>query len=168
MSTETQKATAAAAEESEGAIEEKIRSSVQRAYATPEASSLGPISPQIHSEPKEIGLYNGISNRARGWKSKKGSGDALDNRPPAYTTVKRWDAVSKTWQPWDSIRRVSPLVDLSSRTSSLLTPGPGSRAVATQRKLLRASIRGRTVEKRARIPHTFLGIAFLPVPRTTR
>ncbi|KAJ2901425.1 uncharacterized protein MKZ38_001855 [Zalerion maritima] len=56
--------------------------------ATPEdrqrPNSLQTRSPSIYSESREFGLYNGKSNRARGWKSKS-AGEFVDNRPPSHT-----------------------------------------------------------------------------------
>lgn len=56
-------------------------------------------------EPREFGLYNGVSNRARGWKSKT-VGQFVENQAPAHESMRRWDGATKTWQPWDYLRRV--------------------------------------------------------------
>lgn len=55
-------------------------------------------------EPREFGLYNGVSNRARGWKSKT-VGQFVENQAPAHESMRRWDGATKTWQPWDYLRR---------------------------------------------------------------
>lgn len=55
-------------------------------------------------------LYNGVSNRARGWKS-KGSSDAqgADTRGPRALSVKRWDGAARLNSEWDNLKKVSSL-----------------------------------------------------------
>lgn len=56
-----------------------------------------------------VGLYNGMSNRARGWKSRRfGVGEFLNGaRIPLHSNVKRWDGAARMCYDWDNLRRVS-------------------------------------------------------------
>ena len=58
------------------------------------------------TELQGVGLYNGMSNRARGWKSRR-FGEFLDGRIPAHSNVKRWDGAARMAYDWDNLRRVS-------------------------------------------------------------
>ena len=103
-------ATLKPARDSEEGIEEQLRASIQSAYALPGTSNslnlrLPPLPSPLVLEPRELSLYNGVSNRARGWKSKT-FGQSGENKAPAHTTVKRWDGATKTWQPWHNVKRV--------------------------------------------------------------
>lgn len=53
-------------------------------------------------------LYNGKSNRSRGWKSKKPADTALaaDARPLHWPIIKRFDGAAKCCSGWDSLSKV--------------------------------------------------------------
>lgn len=63
-------------------------------------------------------LYNGVSNRARGWKS-KGSSEVQggDTRVSQGLAVKRWDGAARISSDWDNLRKVMSLL----RDSGILT-----------------------------------------------
>ncbi|KAB5569973.1 hypothetical protein GE09DRAFT_692196 [Coniochaeta sp. 2T2.1] len=48
-------------------------------------------------------VYTGISNRSRGWKSRKNS-HFMDGRIPPSANIKRWDGGAKACAAWDSLR----------------------------------------------------------------
>ncbi|KAI0118694.1 hypothetical protein GGR51DRAFT_129775 [Nemania sp. FL0031] len=52
---------------------------------------------------QQTSLYNGISNRSRGWKTRKPQG--VPQSRLANPTVMRWDGASKSNEVWDSLRR---------------------------------------------------------------
>lgn len=57
---------------------------------------------------RDPALYNGVSQRLRGWKSKKSdkhAGVHISTNP----TVMRWDGAARSSSSWDSLRRVSRL-----------------------------------------------------------
>lgn len=55
-------------------------------------------------------LYNGVSNRSRGWKS-KGSSETLGGDSSTSTTmgVKRWDGAARISSSWDKLEKVNSL-----------------------------------------------------------
>ncbi|KAK3940213.1 hypothetical protein QBC46DRAFT_128842 [Diplogelasinospora grovesii] len=53
---------------------------------------------------RETTLYNGVSNRSRGWKTKRFS-DLMEGGLPEPSNLKRWDGVARTCTPWDNLRR---------------------------------------------------------------
>lgn len=55
-------------------------------------------------ESKDFALYNGVSNRSRGWKSRK-PGESTEPQTARHTGISRWDGNSKTSTAWDGLRR---------------------------------------------------------------
>ncbi|KAL1888593.1 hypothetical protein Sste5346_009462 [Sporothrix stenoceras] len=60
-------------------------------------------------ESRDFALYNGVSNRSRGWKSRR-PGDVTEAPAPApqasrHTGIRRWDGKTKTSMSWDGLRR---------------------------------------------------------------
>ncbi|EPE10809.1 hypothetical protein F503_05904 [Ophiostoma piceae UAMH 11346] len=55
-------------------------------------------------ESKDFALYNGVSNRSRGWKSRK-PGESTEPQTARHTGIKRWDGNAKTSTAWDGLRR---------------------------------------------------------------
>ncbi|CAK7237995.1 hypothetical protein SEUCBS140593_010247 [Sporothrix eucalyptigena] len=58
-------------------------------------------------EPRDFALYNGVSNRSRGWKSRR-PGEATESPAPQtqrHTSIKRWDGKTKSTMAWDGLRR---------------------------------------------------------------
>ncbi|KAI1799538.1 hypothetical protein F4811DRAFT_565472 [Daldinia bambusicola] len=53
---------------------------------------------------RELSLYNGISNRSRGWKTKK-SEKVEDMQTSAKSSVVRWDGASMSSNGWDNLKR---------------------------------------------------------------
>ncbi|KAI0146066.1 hypothetical protein F4776DRAFT_391912 [Hypoxylon sp. NC0597] len=53
---------------------------------------------------RELSLYNGISNRSRGWKTKK-SDKAVEMRSSRMPSLRRWDGASMSNKAWDSLKR---------------------------------------------------------------
>ncbi|KAI0013872.1 hypothetical protein F4779DRAFT_613150 [Xylariaceae sp. FL0662B] len=53
---------------------------------------------------RELSLYMGISNRSRGWKTRK-SDKATEINPSCNPAVLRWDGASRSYAPWDNLRR---------------------------------------------------------------
>ncbi|KAI1417685.1 hypothetical protein F5Y13DRAFT_201249 [Hypoxylon sp. FL1857] len=53
---------------------------------------------------RELSLYNGISNRSRGWKTKK-SDKIVEARPSRMSSVRRWDGASMSSSTWDNLKR---------------------------------------------------------------
>ncbi|KAI0025015.1 hypothetical protein F4780DRAFT_490059 [Xylariomycetidae sp. FL0641] len=51
----------------------------------------------------ELALYNGVSNRSRGWKTKKTS--AIMEPLATGPSVLRWDGASRSKSAWDNLRR---------------------------------------------------------------
>ncbi|CAK7234130.1 hypothetical protein SBRCBS47491_008844 [Sporothrix bragantina] len=57
-------------------------------------------------ESRDFALYNGVSNRSRGWKSRQ----ATESPAPApqthrHTSIRRWDGKTKSTTIWDGLRR---------------------------------------------------------------
>ncbi|KAI1074483.1 hypothetical protein F5B20DRAFT_574083 [Whalleya microplaca] len=53
---------------------------------------------------RELSLYTGVSNRSRGWKTRK-SGAVTQIYPPCNPSVLKWDGASKSYTAWDNLRR---------------------------------------------------------------
>ncbi|KAI1094446.1 hypothetical protein F5B19DRAFT_58436 [Rostrohypoxylon terebratum] len=53
---------------------------------------------------RELSLYNGVSNRSRGWKTKK-SDKHTEIRPSRRWSIKRWDGASMSSNVWDHLNR---------------------------------------------------------------
>lgn len=53
-------------------------------------------------------LYNGVSNRSRGWKSKKPGdvGAGLEGRPSRQPSLKKFDGAARSCAGWDHLRKV--------------------------------------------------------------
>ncbi|KAJ1335573.1 hypothetical protein MN608_02313 [Microdochium nivale] len=56
----------------------------------------------------DLALYNGTSNRVRGWKSRP-SMRAAQEPPKTYDTMFRWDGASRSQEPWDGLRKDAEL-----------------------------------------------------------
>lgn len=57
-------------------------------------------------------LYNGVSNRSRGWKSKKPGdllGAGVDGKPFRQPSLKKFDGAARSYSAWDDMRMVSDL-----------------------------------------------------------
>lgn len=54
---------------------------------------------------RELSLYNGVSNRSRGWKTKK-SDKHTEIRPSRKWSIRRWDGASMSSNVWDHLKRV--------------------------------------------------------------
>lgn len=63
-------------------------------------------SPKPFNSAGNLTIYTGISNRTRGWKSRK-SGDSMEGRIPPSAGIKRWDGTERACAAWDNLRRVS-------------------------------------------------------------
>ncbi|ERS96693.1 hypothetical protein HMPREF1624_06902 [Sporothrix schenckii ATCC 58251] len=58
-------------------------------------------------ESRNSALYNGVSNRSRGWKSRR-PGDVTETPAPhatRHTAIRRWDGKTRTSTAWDGLRR---------------------------------------------------------------
>jgi len=55
---------------------------------------------------REPSLYNGVSNRSRGWKSRTFD-DFLDVRAAHLVHLRRWDGAARMCYDWNHLRRVS-------------------------------------------------------------
>ncbi|KAI0841618.1 hypothetical protein F5Y06DRAFT_194912 [Hypoxylon sp. FL0890] len=53
---------------------------------------------------RELSLYNGISNRSRGWKTKK-SDKTPELRSSRMSSVRRWDGAAMSSNAWDNLKR---------------------------------------------------------------
>ncbi|KAI1451065.1 hypothetical protein F5Y02DRAFT_14175 [Annulohypoxylon stygium] len=53
---------------------------------------------------RELSLYNGVSNRSRGWKTKK-SDKHTEIRPSRKWSIRRWDGASMSSNVWDHLKR---------------------------------------------------------------
>ncbi|KAI1143945.1 hypothetical protein F5Y05DRAFT_11630 [Hypoxylon sp. FL0543] len=53
---------------------------------------------------RELSLYNGISNRSRGWKTKK-SDRTVEMQSSRMSSVRRWDGAAMTSNAWDNLKR---------------------------------------------------------------
>ncbi|KAI1393809.1 uncharacterized protein F4822DRAFT_26379 [Hypoxylon trugodes] len=53
---------------------------------------------------RELSLYNGVSNRSRGWKTKK-SDKSVEMRPSRRSSVVRYDGASMSSNVWDNLKR---------------------------------------------------------------
>ncbi|KAI1457204.1 hypothetical protein F4805DRAFT_198234 [Annulohypoxylon moriforme] len=53
---------------------------------------------------RELSLYNGVSNRSRGWKTKK-SDKSTEIRPIRKWSIRRWDGASMSSNAWDNLKR---------------------------------------------------------------
>ncbi|KAI2469284.1 hypothetical protein F4781DRAFT_431485 [Annulohypoxylon bovei var. microspora] len=53
---------------------------------------------------RELSLYNGVSNRLRGWKTKK-SDKMMEILPSRKYSVRRWDGASMSSNIWDNLKR---------------------------------------------------------------
>ncbi|KAI0887165.1 uncharacterized protein GGS22DRAFT_105683 [Annulohypoxylon maeteangense] len=53
---------------------------------------------------RELSLYNGVSNRSRGWKTKK-SDKNTEIRPARKWSIRRWDGASMSSNVWDNLKR---------------------------------------------------------------
>ncbi|KAI0128956.1 hypothetical protein BJ170DRAFT_354801 [Xylariales sp. AK1849] len=56
------------------------------------------------SLPQQLSLYNGVSDRSRGWKSKK-SDKPTNGHMISNSSVMRWDGAAKSNSTWDGLRR---------------------------------------------------------------
>ena len=69
---------------------------------------LGP-SGSSHSKPSGAvdrpTLYTGVSNRSRGWKSRR-RGESNEGSMPHSLNIKRWDGAKRACVRWDSLKRV--------------------------------------------------------------
>ncbi|KAI0603547.1 hypothetical protein F4775DRAFT_38447 [Biscogniauxia sp. FL1348] len=52
---------------------------------------------------KELTLYNGVSNRSRGWKTKRS--EKVTEPSSSNLNVMRWDGASRSSSSWDNLRR---------------------------------------------------------------
>jgi len=59
----------------------------------------------LHDDRDSV-LYNGVSNRSRGWKSRKLT-DFVEGRMVGLENVKRWDGAARMSYEWNNLRRVS-------------------------------------------------------------
>ncbi|KAI1376741.1 hypothetical protein F4677DRAFT_445063 [Hypoxylon crocopeplum] len=57
---------------------------------------------------QELSLYNGVSNRTRGWKTKKPE-KAVEMRLSRSLSVMRWDGASMSSNAWDNLKRDTEL-----------------------------------------------------------
>ncbi|KAI1212391.1 uncharacterized protein F4807DRAFT_369695 [Annulohypoxylon truncatum] len=53
---------------------------------------------------RELSLYNGVSNRSRGWKTKR-SDKSTEIRPSRKWSIRRWDGASMSSNAWDHLKR---------------------------------------------------------------
>ncbi|KAI1484071.1 hypothetical protein F4774DRAFT_405273 [Daldinia eschscholtzii] len=53
---------------------------------------------------RELSLYNGVSNRSRGWKTKK-SEKVEGMQTPSNFSIMRWDGASMSSNGWDNLKR---------------------------------------------------------------
>ncbi|OTB06777.1 hypothetical protein M426DRAFT_98386 [Hypoxylon sp. CI-4A] len=53
---------------------------------------------------RELSLYTGVSNRTRGWKTKK-SDKVVERYPSCRHSVRRWDGASMSSSTWDNLKR---------------------------------------------------------------
>ncbi|KAM0820545.1 hypothetical protein AB5N19_06364 [Seiridium cardinale] len=56
------------------------------------------------SLPRHFSLYNGVSERTRGWKSKR-SDKPTEDHTPSNLSIMRWDGATRSSSPWDCLRR---------------------------------------------------------------
>ncbi|KAI1097282.1 hypothetical protein F4804DRAFT_351847 [Jackrogersella minutella] len=70
----------------------------------PRRNSIHSIHEMPNPLPRELFLYNGVSNRLRGWKTKK-SDKIVDMRQSRKFSVRRWDGASMSSNAWDSLKR---------------------------------------------------------------
>ncbi|ORY63381.1 uncharacterized protein BCR38DRAFT_227278 [Pseudomassariella vexata] len=54
--------------------------------------------------PRDLSLYNGVSNRSRGWKSRK-TDKVMEGLMTSNTGVMRWDGAARSSAAWDNLRR---------------------------------------------------------------
>jgi hypothetical protein len=66
---------------------------------------------------RDPAVYLGISDRTRGWKSRR-FGDLMEGRIPPSANIKRWDGAAKACAAWDCLRRVSSISDETWQTLS--------------------------------------------------
>lgn len=64
-----------------------------------------PTADQQQQQHRDLALYTGVSNRSRGWKSRKNT-EAMEGRVPHHSNIKRWDGAAKMSYSWDNLRRV--------------------------------------------------------------
>lgn len=79
---------------------------------------------------RELSLYNGVSNRSRGWKTKKPEKFAEMQTPQKPGTV-RWDGASMPSNDWDNLKRVCLQVIPCSAVIYIHKTDVGSRAVVS-------------------------------------
>lgn len=122
------------------------------------------------SRPADVAsmLYNGISDRSRGWKSSR-SRELLgaEARMHRGLSVKRWDGSARIMSGWDSLRKVSRrqsswCSSVSKTVTRVLTEaGPG--AMVQERRLLCTLVREGPVAKGARLQGPLCMSAFCPM-----
>lgn len=81
-------------------------------------------SPALLTRSVSVMLYNGVSNRSRGWKSKKpgelnGAGEGRLSRQPSLL---KFDGAARSCSGWDYLRKVmfTPTQQTSQKSSDLL------------------------------------------------
>lgn len=60
-------------------------------------------------EQRELSLYNGVSNRSRGWKSR----NLDDGRAAHLAHLRKWDGAARMSYDWNQLRRVGVPVVLN-------------------------------------------------------
>ncbi|CAK7217995.1 hypothetical protein SCUCBS95973_003340 [Sporothrix curviconia] len=55
-------------------------------------------------ESRDFALYNGVSNRSRGWKSRQAT-ESPAPQTHRHTGIRRWDGKTKSSMAWDGLRR---------------------------------------------------------------
>lgn len=56
---------------------------------------------------RHLSLYNGVSERSRGWKSRR-TDPATDEQLPNNSSIMRWDGAARSSIPWDCLKKVNP------------------------------------------------------------
>lgn len=73
--------------------------------------------PALRPRSASVMLYNGVSNRSRGWKSRQpGDLEMWDGKMFRQPALKKFDGASRSSFAWDRLRKVRCPGDLESQT----------------------------------------------------